>query len=263
MTLSVSAASLDDKVIYMENVKELITLTGNMRDDTHVYSRGGYVSFSDIEEDRQRVATSLRDLHHKFQTVDIKIDDDFAELNLYMQHLNEVTSELDPMTTFRAYTLLTQEMIRLGQQVQEKFFINSGERHQRVSSVMMKNILTVMENLAVLRGLGSGAAACGECDDEEQLELKAYVADVIDHVDALSLEMQALKWSYPKSYPAKLDAHLNEYQKRVEKYILLVETKLIDVERVDLDQYDFYSNGTSLIDQTLKYYSMNEMILKN
>jgi len=262
VAVSVQAASLNEKIAYMDNVKELVFLTGQMRDDTHVFNRGGYISSEEIDKDRDEVTTSLRSLRHKFNTVDIKIDDEFSQLNLYMQSLNEVVPDLDAMTTFRAYTLLTREMISLGQKVQYKFFFNESTRNQRVSSVMIDNILPVMEHMAVLRGLGSGVAVCGDCSDSEGEELKAYVVKVLDAVDGLTLEMEALKWEYSALYPDVLDAKLRTYQKKVRQYIHLVESKLLDTDQVKLDQYDFYADGSSLIDQTIEFYKINEAILK-
>ncbi len=261
MVLSVSAASLNDKVIYLDNIKELVILSQKMRGDINVHLKGGDVPYTDLNDDRDDVDASLRDLHLKFQTVDIKTDDEFAKLNLYMQNLNDVSLDLTPMITFRAYTLLINEMITLGVDVQETLFIDNNERQQRASSVMMKNILPVTENLGKLRGLGSGVAAYGECDDDESKELKDYIVDVTDDLNILVLEMQSLNWTYKGLYPKSLNSELNRFQKEVKKYIELVELKLLDEDHVDVDTYDFFSQGTSLIDQTLKYYTMNEILL--
>ena len=262
MVLSVSAASLNDKVIYLDNIKELVILSQKMRGDINVHLKGGDVPYADLNDDRDDVDASLRDLHLKFQTVDIKTDDEFAKLNLYMQSLNDISLDLSPMITFRAYTLLIREMITLGADVQETLFVDDSERHKRASSVMIKNILPVTENLGKLRGLGSGVAAYGECDDEESKALKDYIVDVTDDLNALVLEMQSLSWTYKGMYPKSLNSELNRYQKEVKKYIELVELKLLDEDHIDVDTYDFFSRGTSLIDQTLKYYTMNAILLK-
>ncbi|RLA72662.1 MAG: hypothetical protein DRG24_02340 [Epsilonproteobacteria bacterium] len=262
VSVYVSAASLDEKIAYLDNVKELVVLTGQMRDDTHVFNRGGYISSEAIEKDRNQVTTSLRNLRHKFNTVDIQIDDEFSQLNLYMQSLNDIVPDLDAMTTFRAYTLLTREMIKLGQKLQQKFFFNESTLNQRVSSIMIENILPVMEHMAVLRGLGSGVAICSDCTDGESEELKNYVVKVVDNLDGLMLEIEALRWEYATLYPDVLNAKLRTYQKKVKQYIQLVELKLLDTDEVKLDQYDFYADGSSLIDQTLELYKINETILK-
>ncbi|MGB5965788.1 MAG: hypothetical protein WBF77_12280 [Sulfurimonadaceae bacterium] len=268
IVLSLSAASLDEKVAYLNNVKELVVLTQKMRGDTNVYVKGGDILLSEIDDDRDNVATSLRDLHHKFQTVDMGTNDEFIKLHRYMQSLNEVASELDTMTTFRAYSLLINEMLKLGVTVQNNFFVDGSERQKRVSAVMMKNILPMTEHIGKLRGLGAGMAACGQCDDDELTYTKEYFTDVSDDLNKLVVVMRALNASYPNSYPKNLDQQLERYQLDVKSYIELIETNISEaelgkMESITLDAYDFFSHGTSVIDHTLSFYEMNVMILKH
>ncbi len=268
VVLSLSAASLDDKVAYLNNVKELVVLTQKMRGDTNVYVKGGDIRLSEIDDDRDNVATSLRNLHHKFQTVDISTNDEFIKLHHYMQSLNEVASELDTMTTFRAYSLLINEMLKLGVNVQDNFFLNGSERQKRVSAVMMKNILPMTEHIGKLRGLGAGMAACGQCSNDELSFSKEYLADVTDDLNELVVVMRALNTSYPNSYPKNLDHQLERFQLDVKSFIELIDTKLSEADlgktdSIAFDAYDFFSHGTSVIDHTLSFYEMNVMILKN
>ncbi len=265
---SLSAASLDDKVAYLDNVKELIIMTQKMRGDTNVYIKGGDIVLSEIEDDRDNVATSLRNLRHKFETVDIQTNDEFDKLHRYMQSLNDVASELDTMTTFRAYSLLINEMLKIGVEVQENFFVNGSERQKRVSMVMMKNILPMTEHIGRLRGLGAGMAACGQCNNDEFTYTKEYFVDVIDTLDELVAAMQTLNASYPNSYPKNLDQQLKKYQTDVKNYIGIIETRLSsaelgEIESIKLDAYDFFSHGTSLIDHTLSFYEMNKILLND
>ena len=268
VVLSLSATSLDDKVAYLDNIKELIILTQKMRGDTNVYVKGGDIVLSEIEDDRDNVMTSLRNLHYKFKTVDLKTNDEFDKLHRYMQSLNEVASELDNMTTFRAYSLLINEMLKLGVKVQENFFVNGSEREKRVSVVMMKDILPMTEHIGRLRGLGAGLAACGQCNSDEFTYTKEYFADVIDNLDELVVSMKALNASYPNRYPKKLDKQLEKYQADVKSYVEVIEAKLSETElgeikSIKLDAYDFFSHGSSLIDHTLSFYEMNKLILQN
>jgi len=267
VVFSLSAASLDDKVAYLDNIKELIILTQKMRGDTNVYVKGGDIVLSEIEDNRDNIMTSLRELRYKFKTVDIKTNDEFDKLNHYMQSLNEVASELDNMTTFRAYSLLIDEMLKLGLKVQENFFVHGSEREKSVSIVMMRDILPMTEHIGRLRGLGAGLAACGQCNSDELTYTKEYFSDVIDKLDELVVSMRALNASYPNRYPKNLDQQLIKYQADVKSYVHVIETKLTEhelgeIESIKLDAYDFFSYGTSLIDHTLSFYEMNKLILE-
>ncbi len=267
MFLSLSAVSLDEKIDYLDNVKELVTLTQKMRGDTNVYIKGGHVVVSDIEDDRDNVAISLRDLHRKFDTVDVSIDDEFAQLNLYMQSLNDVASELDNMITFRAYTLLIKEMLTLGGKVQKNFFMNDTDQHKRAAAVMMNDILPMTDHIGVLRGLGSGISSSELSNEDENTCIKDHISSTLDTLDNLILKMSVLRSSYPKSYPKNLDAQLEKYRQDVKHYVQFVEEKLLESENGKeenkrVDSYDFFSQGSSLINKTLHYYEMNKIVLK-
>jgi len=262
MILTVSAVTLDDKVKYMNNVKELVVLTQKMRGNTNVYMKGGYVTQSIISDDRNEVADSLRNLHRQFKTVGFEIDDEFATLNLYMQNLNDVAAELGDMTTFQAYSLLIREMIKLGGKVQEDLFKNDTEINKRLSSVMMKSILPLTEELGKLRGLGAGSAVCSTCEDDELDYLQDNMANVLDDLDSFVLEMNILYSDYKMNYRDILPAQLSRYQKKVREYVKYVDAKIMADENINIDSYDFFDKGTDLIDQTASFYDINAAILK-
>ncbi len=262
MIFSVSAASLDDKIAYMDNVKELVLLTQKMRGNTNVYIKGGYVTQSIITDDREEVADSLRNLHRQFKTVGFKVDDEFAKLNLYMQNLNEVVAELDSVTTFQAYSLLIREMLKLGGEVQEDFFKDEPEINRRISGVMMNSILPLTERLGKLRGLGAGSAVCSSCEDDELNYLNEYIANVLDDLDAFVLEMDLLYRDYKMNYRDDLPARLKHFQQKVRNYVKLVDAKISEDKEVDIDAYDFFANGSSLIERTIEFYDINSAILK-
>lgn len=265
--LSIHAASLEEKVDYLDNVKELVLLTQKMRGDTNVYIKGGNIYFSTVDDNNEKVAASLRSLRSKFNIVDIKTNNEFDKLNLYMQSLNDVASDLDNMVTFRAYTLLINEMIKLGIKVQKNFFLKGCERRQRVSAVMMQNILPMTEYIGRLRGLGAGMAVCGHCSGNEVDLSKEYLTDVSDELEKIVAAMKDLEARYPNSYPKNLDQQLEQYQVAIEQFVTLMEKKFSasevgGVATIPLDSYDFLSYGTSLIEYTLSFYEMNKILLK-
>ena len=267
MTLcSLGAATLDEKVSYLENIKELVILTQEMRGDTNVYIKGGDVKLSKITDKHEVVAASLRELRQRFETVDVQTNEKFNKLNTYMISLNEVAAELDTMTTFRAYSLLINEMIKLGVKVQSNFFINDNKRRD-ISSVMMQDILPMTEGIGRVRGLGAGMAACNQCNSDEVAFTKDHFTNVSDHLEKLVADMRRLNALYPNSYPKNLEKQLVRYQVDVKRYIELMKSRLRDEEfgqvpSISLDSYDFFSHGTSLIDHTLSFYEMNELLLK-
>jgi len=267
MFLSIEAATLDEKIAYLENIKDLIILTQEMRGDTNVYIKGGDIRLSKITDDHDMVAVSLRKLRKKFETVDIQTNEKFNKLNTYMISLNEVAAELDTGTTFRAYSLLINEMIKLGIEVQKNFFLHDDKRME-ISRVMMQDILPMTEDIGKVRGLGAGMAVCGECNSDEVAFTEDQFTNISDRLDKLVSDMRRLDVLYPNSYPKSLERQLTQYQLATKRYIRLMENSFVEneefenIESISLDSYDFFSHGTSLIDYTLSFYEMNEILLQ-
>ncbi len=261
--LSLSAIGLDAKIAYLGNVKELIVLTQKMRGNTNVYAKGGKVDKTVIEENRKAYAASFEALNKKFKSVDSSVDTEFNKLNRYMQSLNKVAIELDTLTAFKANTLLIKEMLRIGAELQENFFLQESALRQKASAMMFQQILPLSEYLGQLRGLSAGAVACHRCREDDDLEyIKDYLALAYDDLDTFVIQMKDLKNSYPKNYSKNLDIELEAYQKEVHAYLDLIETVVVK-SKEDKGEYDFFKKGTELITKTLKFYAANEEALKN
>ena len=259
---SLFSATLNDKIDFMRDEKKLLILTQELRGKTNMYAKGGFVGLGSTDDEIEEISTTFRRIHRSSDIVGMKIDNEFSMIDLYMKDLNELAAELDPMTTFKAYSLLIREMLRLERETQDAFFHNDTQMHKKISAVMMKQILPLTEHLGKLRGLGSGVAAHRLCNDEEHHYLQETMANTLDDLDAFVVEMNALRQRYKDHYPDGLKSHLKSYQKKVHDYVDFVDAKLSNENAIDVDSYDFFSHGTSLIEQTLRFYEMNEMILK-
>ena len=260
--ISVHAVTLQEKVAYLDNIKELIILTQTMRGDTNVYTKGEKIDVNIIEEDRKKVATSLKKLHKKFKTVDVSIDAEFKKLHKYMKSLNEVAVDLDSLVTFKANSLLIKEMLKIAGEVQESFFLNDTRLHKDVSAMMMKKIMPMTEYLGQLRGLSAGAVVCRHCDDDEALEyVKDYLALTADELDEFTVQMAALQTAYPNQYPK--DLKLEEYTKNVKQFLVHIEEVVIEKREIKEEECELFIQGTKAIDKTLAYYKIDEKILRN
>lgn len=265
MFISVHAISIDEKVAYLNNVKELIILTQKMRGDTNVYIKSDGTDMSIIEEDRKKVFNSFEQLHMELKISDISIDEEFRRLNKYMNSLNTIAVELEPLVTFKANSLLIKKMLEIGDDVQKNFFTDENDLHKKASFVMMKRVMPMTEHLGQLRGLTSGIIACGNCNDnDDDLEyIKDYLAYAYDDLNELIIQMKLLKKSYPKSYPNNLDYQLHRYEVDIKHYLKHIEDVVLEKTKIKSSECDFFAEGTRLIDMTLVYYNMNEAVLKN
>jgi len=262
--LTLNAISLDEKVAYLNNVKELIVLTQKMRGDTNVYTQGGKIDKAVVEADRKAYALSFKALQTKFKSVDTNVNEEFKKLNNYMVSLNGVAIELDNLTAFKANTLLIKEMLRIGAQVQENFFQDENVLRKQASAMMMKRILPLMEHLGQLRGLSAGAMACHNCKEDADLEhIKDYLAHTDDGVNNFVEQMKGLKKTYAKHYAQNLDLKLDAYKKEVHTYLYAIKSLVLESKKGNTEVYDFFKEGTKLIEKTLKFYDINEKALKN
>jgi len=259
--ISSYAVSLKEKVDYLNNVKELIILTQTMRGNTNVYTKGEKLNMTIVAEDRKEVMESLKKLQGKFKTVDISVDAEFAKVDKYMKALNEVAVDLDSLVTFKANSLLIQEMLRLGSEVQASFFVNDPKLYKDASAMMMNKVLPMTEHLGQLRGLSAGAVACRNCNDDEALEyIKDYLALTADDLDEFTVEMTALQNAYPTKYPK--DLKLASYAKDVKHFLVHIEELVLEGREIKEQECDLFVQGTKVINKTLEYYQMNEATLK-
>ena len=82
-----------------------------------------------------------------------------------MKSLNKLAFQLDPLVSFKAYSSLVNKMIMLGGKVQIELYSDGSRFEKSASDLMMNQIMRLTEGLGKLRGLGSGIAARGECED--------------------------------------------------------------------------------------------------
>jgi hypothetical protein len=255
------AVTLQEKVEYLNNVKELIILTQTMRGDTNVYTKGEKLNVTIIDKDRKEVSASLKKLQSKFKMVDASVDAEFAKIHKYMKALNGVAADLDSLVTFKANSLLIQEMLRIGIEVQGSFFVKDSKLHQDASAMMMKKVLPMTEHLGQLRGLSAGAVACRNCNDDDALEyIKDYLALTADDLDDFTVKMTALQHAYPKKYPK--DLKLETYAKDVKHFLAHIEKVVLKEGEMQTQEYDLFVQGTKVINKTLEYYKINEATLK-
>ena len=262
LVLSASAASDAKKVRYMGNVKDLIVATQKTRGGTYNFLNGSEFAQFGVYEQRTKIKNAFKSLNRQFKVAGPEIDGEFDKLKKQMKSLNKMALQLEPLTSFKAYSTLVNKMIYMGGKVQKKLYGDGSVFEQKASDVMMNQIMRLTEGLGKLRGLGSGIAARGECEDEEIDYMEEYVEEVNDNMANVINSMVALNKTYGDKYPAGLNPKLSKYKKDVEIYTKLAKTKLIGQDSIEVDSNKYFSQGTALIGGAIKFYKMNEKALK-
>lgn len=263
LVVTASAVSDAKKVRYLDTVKDLIVATQKTRGGTYNFLNGSEFAQFGVFEQRSKIKSSFKSLNRQFNVVGPKIDGQFDKLYKQMKSLNKLAFQLDPLTSFKAYSSLVNKMISLGGKVQIELYGDGSNFEKSASDVMMNQIMRLTEGLGKLRGLGSGIAARGECEDEEVEYMEGYVEEVNKNMNNVIKSMVALNKSYGDKYPAGLTKKLTTYKKDVLAYIKLAETKLIEKDNIQVDSNKYFKQGTDLIGGAIKFYKMNSKALKD
>ncbi|OQX60506.1 MAG: hypothetical protein B5M52_00015 [Helicobacteraceae bacterium 4484_230] len=262
LALSASAASQAKKVRYMGNVKDLIVATQKTRGGTYNFLNGSEFAQFGVYENRSKIKNAFKAINRQFQVVGPEIDAEFDKLKKQMRALNKMAFQLEPLTSFKAYSSLVNKMITVAGKVQKNLFGNGTAFEQKASDLMMNKIMRLTEGLGKLRGLGSGIAARGECEDEEIDYMEEYAEEVAEYMGQVIDTMVNLNKNYGSKYPKGLNNQLVSYRNDVNKYVNLAKTKLIGQDNIKLDSNKYFAQGTSLISGAIKFYKMNEKALR-
>ena len=265
LLIAVSAFAVSDakKVRYLDTVKDLIVATQKTRGGTYNFLNGSEFAQFGVFDQRSKIKSSFKSLNRQFNVVGPKIDGEFDKLYKQMKSLNKLAFQLDPLTSFKAYSSLIRKMISLGGKVQVELYGDGNDFEKASSRLMMNDIMRLTEGLGKLRGLGSGIAARGNCEDEEVEYMESYVEEVSINMDKVIKTMLNLNKKYSDNYPAGLNLKLVKYKNDVKAYVKLAEMKLIEKETIDVDSNKYFKQGTDLISGAIKFYKMNAKALKD
>jgi len=262
LSMTLWATSDAKKVRYMESVKDIIVAAQKTRGGTYNFLNGSEFAQFGVYEQRTKMKQAFKALNRQFKVVGGGIDSEFDKLYKQIKSLNKLAFELDPLTSFKAYSMLINKMIVLGNKVQVKLYGKADAFEQQVSKVMMSDILRVTEGLGKLRGLGSGIAARTEIEEEEVDYLKVYIAEIKLNLNKMILNMARIDKKTPGKYPGTLTKELQKYKGSVEFYISFAEDNLLESDPITIDSNKYFKRGTELISEALDFYEMNAALLK-
>ncbi len=263
IVMTVFATSDAKKVRYLESIKDVIVAAQKTRGGTYNFLNGSDFAQFGVYEQRTKMKQGFKALNRQYKVVGPKLDKEFDKLYKQMKSLNKLAFELDPLTAFKAYSMLINKMIVLGDKAQTQLYDKSNKFDKRVSKVMTSEIMRLTEGLGKLRGLGSGIAARRECEDEEVDYMRAYVSEIQKNMNRVISSMVELNKSYGKRYPKGLNEKLTQYKKDVHYYISFANDRLIEKENINVNSNDYFDRGTDLISGALSFYKMNAKALKD
>jgi len=262
IAMTAFATSDAKKVRYLESIKDVVVAAQKTRGGTYNFLNGSDFAQFGVYEQRTKMKQGFKALNRQYKVVGPKIDKEFDKLYKQMKSLNKLAFELDPLTAFKAYSMLINKMIHLGDTAQAQLYAKSNKFDKKASKIMMSDILRLTEGLGKLRGLGSGIAARRECEDEEVDYMRVYVNEIQKSMNKLVNSMVVMNKSYGKKYPKGLNEKLTQYRKDVDYYIAFANDRLIEKENISVNSNEYFDRGTDLISGALDFYEMNAKALK-
>jgi len=263
LVMTAFAASDAKKVRYLESIKDAVVAAQKTRGGTYNFLNGSDFAQFGVYEQRTKMKQAFKSLNRQYKVVSPAIDDEFDKLYKQMKSLNKLAFELEPLTAFKAYSILINKMITTGEKVQKELYKKASPFQQKVSFVMTSEVLRLTEGLGKLRGLGSGIAARRECEDEEVDYMRAYISEIQTNMKKVVKSMVALNRSYGNKYPKGVNEKLTQYKKNVNYYIEFAKNRLIEKDDIKVNSNEYFARGTDLISGAIEFYKMNAKALKD
>ena len=261
LVLSASAASYTQSksVEYINSIKELVIATQKTRGATYNFLNGSEFAQFAVFEQRSKAKRLYRSLKKQHAAVDAKTNERMDDLGKKLRHLNRIALELEPIVAFKAYSVLVKNMIDVGGKTSDTVFAKGDAFSKQVSSFMMTKLLPLTESVGKVRGIGSGVIARSYCEEHETELLTDYIDELKQNLTAMTGEINKLI-KKNKKYPTSIK--LDRINSDIHAYITLVETKVIDQDKIALDPNKYFDQGTAIISKVLAVYDTNEALLK-
>lgn len=250
------------KVKYLGTAKDIIISTQKIRGGTYNFLNGSDFAQFGVYDERTKQKKAFKAINRLSYVSGKIIDAEFDKLREQTKSLNNMAFQLEPITSFKAYSTLVNKMISTTQQAQGQFFGKSDPFVKATTHVLVSDLLPLSEGIGKLRGLGSGIIARTYCEDEENELMNEYIDEINTQLKKSVNDLQALNKRYGKKFPAKFNDKLVSLSSNIRKYLDFVNTKVIGKEDINEDSNRYFADGTALIKQVMGLYGITEKALK-
>jgi PAS domain S-box-containing protein len=236
----------------LENVqKHRGMVNGYLKGDTSFKERIT-LEQSQIENDIRAIDAVDRQLADKLKTTE-----KWMALKQKWQTLKSNALSLSPQESFDAHTALIADILLLISHVGDtsNLILDPVLDSYYLMDAVVNNIPSMTENLAQIRGLGTGAIA----QQKVSLDEKTQIAIILGWIKAPKNSLiRGLKISEEKNtiIKGKIGIYSQESFKNADIFLNLVESKLINSPIIDIQSSDYFAAGTKAIDAQFKLYDV-------
>jgi len=170
--------------------------------------------------------------------------------------LNDTSLKMDSDKAFESYTEEIAKIIEWAKVVSLREAITIKSLGQHVTVLMTKVLLPMLEDIAQIRGIGSGIAAKGKITEEKKKKILALSTDVNILKKELQSSMQRILSRYPSVYNNDTAKAVEYISNEIQKYMNITEKTLVTApDTVDSAQY--FEQGTDIINMLIKLHKIN------
>ena len=261
MVLSLNAS--DSKNLkYMGTAKEVVLSTQKVRGGTYNFLNGSEFAQFGVYEERARLKKLFKSLDIPFEGGGKTITQNFSKLKKQVHSLNVLSFELEPATSFSAYSLLVNKMLEGTKSMQVEFFSSSNEYVKATTNMMVSNLLVLSESIGKVRGLGSGIISRSKFEDDEKDLLREYVDELNSNYSDAIRELEKIYDEHGDKYPKGYKAKIDKLNTSVIAYTGFVQSNILSASTINEDPNRYFKQGTMIINQIMDLYTQNEDIVR-
>lgn len=241
---------------YIILLKDLIIATQNTRGLTNSYLNGNTAVLPLIEKHKNEMEEAMERLKVSPLTSNPMIEFYTVNISETLTVLNDTTLKMDPDKAFESYTEEIAKIIEWAKVVSLRGEITLKSLGQHVTVLMTKVLLPMLEDIAQIRGIGSGIAAKGKITEEKKEKILALCMNVNILQKELQRRMQRILSRYSSVYNDDTTKAVEYISNEIQKYMNITEKTLITApDTVDSAQY--FEQGTDIINMLIKLHKIN------
>lgn len=249
---------------YNQPVRKLLEDIQQHRGMIHSYLKGG-ISFeermnlkrSEIEDDIRAIDAIDRQLGGQLQTTE-----QWIRLKEKWHKLTGKALSLSPQESFDAHTTLIADILALMSHVGDMSNLILDpvlDSYYLMDAVVIK-LPSMTENMAQIRGLGTGAIVQKQITAEE----KTKITILLGWIDAPNQSLRrGLQVSLSKNpeLKNKIEVYAQESVKSTDVFLDLVEQKIIRPQTINIQPDDYFEETTKAIDTQFQLYDQVSIAL--
>lgn len=227
-----------DNIHYLNAIESFILASQKTRGLTNSYLNGNLSAQLLVYGQREKIIQAIEDMQ-SHSTKSLLDTTQQKKLVADIINLNKSAFKEDPKSVFSRYTDIIDMSIDFGKELEDKMAQNDPN-YKVISSIAFP----LIENIAKLRGLGSGCVARGNSTKIENEKLLSFI-----------IQINKLRYKIGESgnnSPSEKKS-LERIDYVIQRYVQLSQDEIINRHTITIGADFYFDQGTAVIDTIVKY----------